>query len=245
MASDFLLTNNSIPSLSSAERLASDGITSPLPLSAIGQCLTESLILYIESLGGYKNIHVKSELAREIITDSKIRSLFYELFGSGYNLWRSNCFHRSPNNLNSHSGVPMHHDKHFQNGDSLVDFDELGDHVSIIIALDDINSSNGLFSYIPNSMIPIDSYKRDSRPYHKRLNSEHFLELPKRLILQTKLMAIPRNHFCLFHSGLLHGSIQSQNPEHAAHISLVGRVAKKTCEVPSELAVKSEIIRFC
>lgn len=239
------MANNSISSCEAARRLDSDGITSPLPLSAIGQCLTEALKLYVGGLGGYQNIHVKSELAREIITDSEIRNLFYELFGSGYNLWRSNCFHRNPNKRDGHNGVPIHHDKHFQSGESMVNFDELGDHLSIIIALDDINSDNGLFSYIPNSMISLADYERDTRPFHRRSISDHFINLPKHLIHQIKLMPIPRNHFCLFHSGLLHGSIQSQKPDLASRTSFVGRVAKNTCQVPAELAKESEIIRFC
>ncbi|MDC3010846.1 phytanoyl-CoA dioxygenase family protein [Synechococcus sp. AH-736-G21] len=168
-----------------------------------------------------------------------------KLFGQGYILWRTNCFHRSPNKLDEHSGVPMHHDKHFQDGESTVDFEEIGQHLSIIIALDNINSSNGLFSYIPQSMTNLNSFIRDTRPYHRRTIDDHFPSIPKHLMIQSKLMPIPRNHFCLFHSGLLHGSVQSQKPCEAGRTSFVGRIAKRKCKVPSELATSADIVSFC
>lgn len=239
------MITHSTSTYEAARRLGLYGITSPLPLSDLGQFLTEALQSYVQDLGSYKNIHVKSELAREIITDTAIRNLVYKLFGPGYILWRTNCFHRSPSKIDGHSGVPMHHDKHFQDGESMIDFEEIGKHLSIIVALDDINASNGLFSYIPRSMTNLSGYNRDARPFHRRTFDDHFPPMPGHLMVQEKLMAIPRSHFCLFHSALLHGSVQSQKPGEAGRTSFVGRVARRECKVPPELATPAEIVSFC
>ena len=52
-----------------------------------------------------------------------------------YKIWKSNIFHKRPGF--KYKGVNWHHDKHFQENDRDIDFQEIGDHISILIAISD------------------------------------------------------------------------------------------------------------
>lgn len=218
------------------------GLFGPVPLSATGQLLLAPLIAAASARPKF-NLHSNSELAREVICDPAIRASVCQFCGSGYQLWRTNFFQREAGV--AHGGVGWHHDKHFQAGDAPVDFTEVGDHISIVIALDQIDHHNGPFQYIPGSYgaaIP-GAPSRDSRPYHQRPAADHFLALPEALVAQAVVLPIPAGHFCLFHSALLHGSTASEGA--AARTSMVGRLVRKHCAIPAASASPADVIPFC
>jgi len=217
------------------------GLFGPLPLSALGQLLLPPLIV-AASTRPKRNLHSHSELAREVICDPAIRSNVRQLFGGGYQLWRTNFFQRQADV--AHSGVDWHHDKHFQDGEAPVDFTEVGDHISIVIALDQIDHRNGPFQYIPGSFgADIGGTSRDSRLYHQRPAGDHFLPLPEALVAQAVVLPIPAGHFCLFHSALLHGSTASEGA--AARTSMVGRLVRNHCTIPAASATPADVMPFC
>lgn len=217
------------------------GLFGPEPLSALGQLLLPPLIV-AASTRPKRNLHSHSELAREVICDAAIRSNVRQLFGGGYQLWRTNFFQRQARV--AHSGVDWHHDKHFQDGEAPVDFTEVGDHISIVIALDQIDHRNGPFQYIPGSFgADIGGTSRDSRPYHQRPAGDHFLPLPEALVAQAVVLPIPAGHFCLFHSALLHGSTASEGA--AARTSMVGRLVRNHCTIPAASATPADVMPFC
>ena len=165
-----------------------------------------------------------------------------DLFGSGYQLWRTNFFSRKPGS--SHPGVALHHDKHFQNGNTLVDFDELGDHLSVVIGLDTIDSSNGPFVYLPASHhgSPSGMY-RDPRPFELRSIDDHFPDIPLELSQQAIDVCLPAGSFCLFHSALLHGSRPSEGE--TGRTSMVARLVRSHCLIPANCAAPVEICFYC
>ena len=111
------------------QQLDSTGLIGPFPLLAAPSEQVQLLIDAAVNAQNPRNLHARFPLAKQIITDHAITSLVVDLFGSGYHLWRTNFFSRQPGL--PHPGVAVHHDKHFQDGNALVDFDELGDHLSI------------------------------------------------------------------------------------------------------------------
>jgi ectoine hydroxylase-related dioxygenase (phytanoyl-CoA dioxygenase family) len=221
---------------------AAAGLFGPLPLSQPTRALLEQLIATASNAPSKRNLHSASELARAVISDATIRTSVRDLFGGGYQLWRTNFFQRAAGV--AHPGVAWHHDKHFQDGDGAVDFNEVGDHISIVIALDQIDHRNGPFQYIPGSFSgAIAGYRRDTRPYHQRPPADHFPALPAALAAQAVVLPIPAGHFCLFHSALLHGSTPSNGA--AARTSMVGRLARHHCHIPAALAAPHEVLNFC
>lgn len=222
--------------------MASAGLLGPLALSRTSQLLLPPLIEAARGAANPRNLHSHSELAREVICDAAIRHSVRQLFGTGYRLWRTNFFHRAAGS--PHPGVGWHHDKHFQSGDDPVDFNEVGDHISIVIALDQIDHRNGPFQYIPGTYTAATpGYNRDSRPYHLRTLADHFLDLPEELTCMAVLMPIPAGHFCLFHSALLHGSAPSAGA--AARTSMVGRLVRSHCQIPASSAAPHDVIPYC
>jgi ectoine hydroxylase-related dioxygenase (phytanoyl-CoA dioxygenase family) len=221
---------------------ATAGLYGPLPLSRTSQLLLPPLINSAAADPSPRNLHSRSELAREVICDAAIRESVRQLFGQGYQLWRTNFFHRATGT--PHAGVGWHHDKHFQNGDDLVDFNEVGDHISIVIALDQIDHTNGPFQYIPGSFSGVVSgLDRDTRPYHKRSIEDHFLTLPAEITTMAVLMPIPAGHFCIFQSALLHGSPPSGGA--VSRTSMVGRLVRNHCHIPEACAAPEEISQYC
>ena len=221
---------------------AAAGLFGPVPLSRPGQLLLQPLIAAATTAASPCNLHSHCELAREVICDSAIRQSVGQLFGGGYQLWRTNFFHRSAGS--PHPGVGWHHDKHFQSADGPVDFSEIGDHISIVIALNQIDQRNGPFQYIPGSFTAaLPGYHRDTRPYHKRRLEEHFPALPAELTAMAVLMPIPAGHFCLFQSALLHGSAPSEGA--ASRTSMVGRLVRSHCQIPESCAEPRNVILFC
>lgn len=229
------------PSVDAAS-LATAGLAGPWPLSSTALSCLQPLVEEASAAADKRNLHVSSALARLVITDLAIRDRVQQLCGDGYQLWRTNFFQRHLGQV--HSGVAWHHDKHFQDGDVLVDFSEVGDHISIVIGLDRIDRRSGPFHYIPASYQgELPGLKRDTRPFAQRPIEAHFLELPAQLEEHARQIVIPSGHFCLFHSALLHGSAVSSGL--AARTSMVGRLVRQHCRVPFDCATAEEVIPFC
>lgn len=223
-------------------QLDSKGLIGPFRLSASPSEKLKTLIDVAASDQNPRNLHARFPLAKQIINDRSIINLVLDLFGSGYQLWRTNFFSRQPGAL--HPGVAVHHDKHFQNGNALINFEELGDHLSVVIALDEIDSRNGRFVYLPGSHYGSPpGMNRDTRPFELRPFEDHFPVVPLELAQQFEELSLPAASFCLFHSALLHGSRPSDGE--AGRTSMVGRLVRKDCLIPSNCATPEEIFSYC
>ena len=223
-------------------QLDSIGLIGPYALSASPSGDLQRLIAAAAADQNPRNLHARLPLAKQIITDSSITRLVADLFGSGYQLWRTNFFSRQPGE--PHPGVALHHDKHFQTGNALVDFDELGDHLSVVIGLDTIDASNGRFVYLPGSHHGAPpGMMRDPRPFELRPLEDHFPVVPPELAQQVVELSLPEGSFCLFHSALLHGSRPSEG--RAGRTSMVARLVRRHCTIPANCADPAEICFYC
>jgi len=226
--------------------LDSEGLIGPFSLSADGlACLVPLLSQVSQQVDENidpRNLHERSDMARAVISDVAIRMLVSRLFGAGYRLWRTNFFQRQSGS--PHPGVAWHHDKHFQHADNPIDFQECGAHLSLVIALDAIDQSNGCFRYIPATHLgELSGFQRDCRPFDQRPISDHFLSLPASLETTAVELSIPAGHFCLFHSALLHGSSPSAGDR--ARTSMVGRLVRRDCLIPTSCARHDQVLTFC
>ena len=143
-----------------------------------------------------------------------------------------------------HPGVPLHHDKHFQSAELPIDFDELGSHLSIVISLDLIDATNGCFTFLPGShhgLLP--GFVRDTRPFEQRPLEDHFPPIPSSLLCNIQEIELPPASFCLFHSALLHGSNPSSGE--FGRTSMVARLVRNECVIPTNCAVPDEIFFYC
>ena len=219
-----------------------NGLIGPFNLSLSSRDVLHLLIAALPQDNNLRNLHVSLPLVRQVITDNAIVDLVEELFDDSYQLWRTNFFRR---HLGSpHPGVALHHDKHFQNAHASIDFDELGDHLSIVIALDVIDRRNGCFTYLPGSHRSyLPGMVRDTRPFELRPLEDHFPVVPSELLDQLHELPLPGGSFCLFHSALLHGSRPSNGD--AGRTSMVARLVNRQCCIPSASAQPHEILRYC
>ena len=223
-------------------RLDHQGLVGPFELSAASADLLNPLAVAAAHEANPRNLHSRSALASCLIHDAAIKTCVLDLYGTGYRLWRTNFFRREPGN--PHPGVEFHHDKHFQSGSVPVDFHELGDHLSIVIALDIIDARNGCFRYLPGSHCGgLSGVARDTRPFEQRSLSDHFLSLPPELETQVQEIVLPAGSFCLFHSALLHGSSPSEGL--LGRTSMVARLAGNRCVIPPDCASAADIVPFC
>ena len=217
------------------------GILGPFSLSASSLLYLAELKDLSFSTTNYRNLHSEHLTVRSVLMDSNISDLVSALFGCKFFLWRSNFFHRDSGHM--HPGVPLHHDKHFQSGDSEINFYEIGKHLSLIIALDEINESNGAFIYIPGSHYGCPGrITRDVRPFEMRPLADHFPDLPSHFSSQVNSINIPAGNFCIFHSALLHGSAPSAGL--SGRTSMVGRLVTDDCVIPQNCAEQVDIFPY-
>ena len=224
-----------------SETLLADGIIGPGSLSSERVNLLPQLVKLASGDGNPRNLHSKHSIVRSVLRDSNILNLISNLFSGEYLLWRTNFFIRHPGFC--HDGIPLHHDKHFQSGDQTLDFYELGSHLSLIIALDDINESNGCFQFLPGSHYGlVDGLSRDTRPFELRPLSDHFPYIPSSQSSRIRSLNMSRGTFCLFHSALLHGSAPSSGL--SGRISMVARLVRSSCLIPDNCANSSDIFSY-
>lgn len=223
-------------------RLDHDGLVGPLALSPASADLLNPLITAAAQEENPRNLHARCDLATRVIHDAAIKTCVLDLFGSGYRLWRTNFFRREAGTR--HPGVQLHHDKHFQSGSAAIDFQELGEHLSIVIALDTIDARNGCFRYLLGSHCgSLPGVARDTRPFEQRPLSDHFLSLPPELEAQVEEILLPAGSYCLFHSALLHGSSPSEGL--LGRTSMVARLVSNRCVIPPDCASADDIVPFC
>ena len=229
-------------SLDLREQLDQHGLIGPFSLSEPAHASLPQLIAAAAIEPNPRNLHARLPLAQTVISDAAISGLVQQLFGSGYQLWRTNFFRRDAGA--PHPGVALHHDKHFQSAEAAIDFLELGDHLSIVIGLDAIDARNGCFLYLPGSHRGQPAgMLRDTRPFEQRPLEDHFPEIPVPLLNQLLELALPAGSFCLFHSALLHGSSPSGGD--AGRTSMVARLVRSTCTIPANCAEAREIMDYC
>lgn len=233
----------STDSLDDSFRLKALGLAGPWPISPLGLEYVHVVNEQASCTPNPRNLHCHSASALALILDIKIIEKVRLLCGENYLLWRTNFFRREAGAI--HSGVSWHHDKHFQTSDQKIDFTELGNHFSVILALDTINFQNGIFQFIPASHLlqSADYFTRDTRPYFTRPFSDHFYDLPPDVEASCVQVSIPSGHFCLFHSALLHGSAASEGL--IPRTSMVARLVKANCVIPLECAKPEEVRLFC
>jgi ectoine hydroxylase-related dioxygenase (phytanoyl-CoA dioxygenase family) len=217
--------------------LKEKGLVGPFLLEDLSFVEKVSQII-LQGLSPLKDRHVDNELIRAIFFDNNVQTKVENHFGKDLRLWRSNFFLKKENS----GEIGWHHDRHFENGDDLINFHNLNNHFSILIALTDICEGHGEIEYIPGSHLPDAKFHRDNRPFHKREPWEHYHQIPNDLLITAEPILLKKGEFALFHSGLLHHSkpFLEGNPR----ISMVGRLVKSSSTIPSALAPADAIIPF-
>ena len=88
----------------------------------------------------------------------------------------------------------------------------------------------------------MNSLERDTRPYHLRAVEEHFVDLPPDVLENRVRIEVPRGHFFLFHSALLHGSqpYKRGNPR----VSYVARFVKDSVVIPEHVRNANVVMPF-
>ena len=218
-------------------QLIEEGLVGPFYLNDLSQLdpLLEDINLNPKDL---KDRHTKSMIVKDIFNDENLQLSIKKFFGCELLLWRSNFFIKQL----GIGETPWHHDKHFENGDIPLDFQDIENHFSILIAVTDMQESGGVMEFILGSHRKIKSLERDIRPYHKKMGNEHFIDIPTDIDLNIIQLPLKKGQFVLFHSGLLHRSLPFLNGER--RISMIGRLTTKNVDIPEELVSPTSIFPF-
>jgi NAD(P)-dependent dehydrogenase (short-subunit alcohol dehydrogenase family) len=215
--------------------LYSDGLIGPFELNQ--NEMVNRLIRQLDVANGqFKNFHMNSETCRCLLSAPALKSQVEQSFGKDLLLWRTNSFKKTDGS----GEVEWHHDRHLEDGDAQIDFSNLGDHFSILVALTDMDDASGVMEFIPGSHLPQEGYARDERPFHMRPLGEHFLEIPTQLLAKRVKVPLKKGQFLLFHSGLLHRSLPAFG-EGIHRYSLVARLCHHSTIIPEVLAKKEEL----
>ena len=153
--------------------LQKDGFVGPFEIS--DNDLMSRLIVQLDSADGqFKNFHVRSEICRRLLSSNEIKKQVELNFGKDLVIGRSNSFKKE----DSGGEIQWHHDRHFEDGEQAINYGNLHNHFSILLALTQIDEKSGVMEFIPGSHLPKSDYERDTRPFHKRTLTEHFLDVP-------------------------------------------------------------------
>ena len=219
--------------------LAVDGLVGPFELDENGY--VDALIEQLDNCRqGYKNVHVRSGICRLLLSSNNLSQKIKEQFGEDLKLWRTNAFKK----VSGSGEVRWHHDRHFENADSQLDYFNLANHFSVLVALTDMDETTGIMEFIPGSHLPSHGYNRDKRPFHMRSPEEHFLDIPHAMLSKKVRVPLKKGQFMLFHSGLLHRSLSAAESSKVCRYSLVARLCKFATEIPKELAQDSDIFTY-
>lgn len=216
--------------------LNKDGLAGPFELSE--SFLLDDVVASLEDGASVKNRHVTSGVCQRLLSSKQISGKIELLFGNDLVVWRTNSFKK----VEGSSEIPWHHDRHFEDGDQPVDFNNLENHFSILVALSDMDEKSGLMEFILGSHLPDEDFDRDTRPFHKRAFNEHFLNIPQHLIKRKQQVPLKKGEFMLFHSGLLHRSLPSTCTKERH--SFVARLCRGTTVIPEELAAAKEVLKY-
>ncbi|MFA3790787.1 SDR family NAD(P)-dependent oxidoreductase [Aliiglaciecola sp. SL4] len=219
-------------------KLAKDGFIGPFSIE--NDMLLSKMITELDGIGeAFKNLHIENENCQKLISENTISAKIQESFGDNLKVWRTNCFKKTDGS----GEVKWHHDRHFENADDDIDFSNLTNHFSILIALTDIDEASGIMEFIPGSHLQQEGYTRDTRPYHKRPLNQHFLNVPADLIEKRITIPLKRGEFMLFHSGLSHRSLPALG-SNVKRCSMVARLCVSNTVIPPELATEDEIFDY-
>ena len=222
-----------------AFELEEDGIVGPFESNEL-QNIQEFIHQLDLKKNGYKNIHISSGLCRQLISSTELASKVQQYFGDELKLWRTNVFKKEKGS----GEIAWHHDRHFEDGDSEINFSNLQNHYSILLALTDMNEDTGLMEFIPTSHLPSSDFKRDARPFHKRTLNEHFLSLPSGLVNKRVKVPLKKGQFMLFHSGTLHRSLPAKKDKEIKRYALVARLCTQQTNIPATLAQNEEVYDY-
>jgi NAD(P)-dependent dehydrogenase (short-subunit alcohol dehydrogenase family) len=219
-------------------KLQTEGYVGPFELNQ--DEMVNRLIRQLDvAKGQFKNFHLNSETCRRLLSSVELNTPVAQYFGKDLLLWRTNSFKKTDGS----GEVEWHHDRHLEHGDAPIDFSNLGNHFSILVALTDMDDASGVMEFIPGSHLPQEDYVRDERPFHMRTMREHFIEIPNHLLEKRVSVPLKKGQFLLFHSGLLHRSL----PAFGVGIhrySLVARLCHNSTNIPEALAKKEELYTY-
>lgn len=224
-----------------AERTALDtlGYAAPLPL---GDPARAAAVLQRnrDNKAYVKNPHTNQAEVRHLLADPDLVARVNTLCGPNLRLWRSAFFSKSEGS----GEIGWHHDKHFHSaGDDDIRLERIGDHFSVLFGLTDIVQTTGQIELIPGTHRQTADLERDTRPYHQRPASEHILgNLPASLLQGRRGVPIPANCFMLFHSAILHRSLEHLGG--APRLGLAIRLVREDLEIPRALAAEEDIMTF-
>lgn len=174
------------------------------------------------------NRHLNLPEMQALIEDENLTFILKKLCAPELMLWRTNVFKKEPGS----SDIAWHHDKHFQDGEEkAIDLDEISNHFSVFVALNDVTASNGALQILPKSHKPIEGFERDLRLMNEKPIAEHFTqELPSQLQALAKTLCFKQGQFFVFHSAIYHksNSYISGNPR----MSLTMRLMKADISFP-------------
>lgn len=180
-----------------------------------------------------RNRHTDTPEILSVFNDTALLDQLRRISDARFVLWRTNFFGKGLN-ARTMGEIGWHHDKHFQDGASDLDFTEIGAHLSVLIAMKDMTLENGAFEILPGSHRPMPGLQRDTRPFYLGPPKCHYVDMPAALETQRVQIALKRGEFVLFHSALVHRSL----PFSAGlpRISMTGRLARTDIVIPEAVA---------
>ncbi len=171
---------------------------------------------------------------KELIKDPVLKDTLSNFTNNKkYKIWRSNIFYKRPGF--PYKGINWHHDKHFQENDRDIDFREIGTHISLLIAISNIDKQTGIFRYIPGS-VKSSEIKRNISPSHLKSKKDHFKPIIEDFDYDknSKSLEIKDGNFIVFHSALIHGSAAATSIE-KGRMGIVLRLIKRDKKVSDKL----------
>ncbi len=188
--------------------------------------------------GNFLGKHLK-----ELIKDQELKNTLANFTNNNlYKVWKSNIFYKRPGF--SYKGINWHHDKHFQEDNKNIDFKEIGNHISVLIAISNIDKETGIFRYIPGS-VESKNLKRNITPSHLKNKKDHFKPIAEEYDYDShaKTLEIKHGNFIVFHSALIHGSAPATSLV-KGRMAIVLRLIKREKTVPNELLKGSYCINI-
>lgn len=174
------------------------------------------------------NRHLDMSEIQDILQDKNLKFVLKNLCASNLLLWRTFLTRKGSGSRE----LGWHHDKHFQNGDQpFIDLGDISNHFSVLIAINDMTETNGVFRVILGSHKPIVGFERDLRIKANKPFADHILyKIPEQLESRVREITLKKGQFIVFHSALFHGSEAYKSG--VPRISLAMRFMTDTIEFP-------------
>ena len=162
--------------------------------------------------------HMDVGVIRALFFDENLQAAVAALVGRDLFVWRTNFFVKSDGTGQN----KWHHDRHFESGRAPLSLFDTSNHFTLTVALTDIGMDEGRIEYVKGSHQPIDGFDRDI--------PRHINEVPE--VVQDRVTPLPlkRGQFVLFHSSLLHRSLEFGRGNRRA--SMAARLAKTGTKIP-------------